>query len=470
MLSRQCTLRGWLKFAFIQANHMIKPLSRKTSLVILLLLVAFSLRMFKVDVLTSVANDERLWLMAGVSLLQEGVPTAWTIQWNQHRWDKYWKVENGEVTPWLDHPPLFALLMGGWSLAMDITTFAQTNITSLRLPMVVMSVATIYFTWLLVKEIFNEEIALFVVAVYTFFPTDLIASRFILAEHTTPFLLVLGLYAFVRYDRVKTKNEKRIWLSIMSVVSVASPLMKLSGGLVPMSLALLASLRRRRGLALWLVLMGAFSILIFWIYAWSYSWDVFVGAQTAHVERPQSFDHFWSFFTQLSTGNVIVFDPTVIIGWAGLLVLLSRGKNILARQVLFAPTLAMSFVFLYVASVENYDWYKYPAYPLLAIGAGFIIYELCRGKYWFLIFFLPLVAQMLQNSALVVDQGERRIWMVLMYFVAIMPILFDNPFFRFKRVMIFLLLLLFFFQTVWYLHMLGSACWLSDCFPVQLRL
>lgn len=447
---------------------MIEPLSRKSLVVIFLFVIALGLRLYRVEVLNSAPKDEKLWLMAGVSLLKEGAPTAWTIGWPQHRWDKYWKVNNPVVTPWLDHPPLFALLVGGWANLMGVENIEITNQAVLRFPMVVMSIVTIFVTWLLTRQIFNEQAALFVLAVYTFFPTDLVASRFILAEHAVPLLLMLGLLAWLRVLWEKEERKKKRWLVILSAVCFIAPLMKLIGVIVPMTMVLLAVMHRRYQVVYRLMMVSILALGLYLLYAWFYGWEIFVGAQTAHMQRPQSFDHFWSFFTQLSTGNVYVTDPTMIIGWAGLFILLATMKDKRVRNLFFAALLSISFFFIYVASVENYDWYKYPIYPLMAIGTGWLFYRIYKGDYWYLFFFLPLLAQMMQNSSLMLDQVNRRFLMVFLYGVAIGPVLLQKKLW-FKQVFIFLLLLLFFWEIVWYLHMLGSACWLSDCFPVQFR-
>jgi hypothetical protein len=406
--------------------------------------------------------------MAGVSLLEKGVPTAWTIEWPQHRWDKYWEAKNGVVTPWLDHPPLFALLVGGWASLMRVDSIEITNQAVLRFPMVAISILTIFVTWSLAKQIFNEQAAIFVLAVYTFFPTDLVASRFILAEHTVPLLLMLGLLVWLRVLKEKDEKKRKPWVVILSVVCFMAPLMKLIGVIVPMTIVMLAVMHRRYHIAYRLMMVNISSLGLYLLYAWFYGWEIFVGAQTAHMQRPQSFSHFWSFFTQLSAGNVYVTDPTMIIGWAGLCMIFVGTRQRRIRNLFFAPLLSISFFFVYVASVENYDWYKYPIYPLMAIGAGWIFYRIYKGDYWYLFFFLPLLAQMMQNSALILDQANRRFLMVLLYGVATLPVLLRKRLW-FRQVFIFLLLLLFGWEVVWYLHMIGSACWLSDCFPVQFR-
>jgi hypothetical protein len=439
---------------------MIKLINRKSLLVMVLLVISFGLRMYRVEVFNSATSDERLWLMAGVSLLTEGVPTAWTIQWPQHRWDEYWYASNGVVTPWLDHPPLFALMAGGWALLTGVPNTGIPTQAVLRFPMVILSVATIFFTWLFVRDICGEKAALFVLAVYTFFPTDLVASRFILPEHAMPFLLILGLYAWWHYLR-ETDEKRFFWVWVLLGVSFVAPLCKLIGVIIPMTIGLLMLIHRTYRLLLMLVMTGIASAMLYLLYAWFYGWEIFVGAQTAHVQRAQSFDHFWSFFTKLSTGNIYMFDPTMIIGWAGLFILLATTKDKGARNLFFAALISISFFFLFVASIENYDWYKYPIYPLMAIGTGIIFYRIYKGDYWYLFFFLPLLAEIMQNTALVADQAQRRVLMILMYSIAIFSLLLHRALFR--RVFVGLLLLLFLLETIWYLRMLGVNCIFTEC-------
>lgn len=432
-----------------------------------MLVTAFWLRIYRVEMLGNASADEHLWLMAGVSLLKEGVPTAWTIQWPQHRWDEYWYANNGVVTPWLDHPPLFALLTGGWALLTGVPDTDTPTQTVLRFPMVVLSVVTIFFTWLLIRDIYGEGAALFVLAVYTFFPTDLVASRFILPEHAMPLLLVLGLYAWWHYLR-ETDGRNNLWVFILMGVSFVAPLCKLIGVIIPMTMGLLMLLHRKYRLFLMLAITGITSAGLYLFYAWFYSWEVFIGAQTAHVQRAQSFDHFWSFFTKLSTGNVYLFDPTMIIGWAGLFMILATTKERHVRNLFFAALLSISFFFLFVASVENYDWYKYPIYPLIAIGTGMLFYRIYKGDYWYLFFFLPLLAEIMQNTALVADQAQRRTLMAVTYWLAISSFLVHRTLFR--RVFVGLLLLLFLLETVWYLRIVGVDCSLSECLAQLIRI
>jgi len=417
--------------------------------IVVLLLIGAVLRLYYIENLHTVEPDEMLWLDAGTSLLREGVPTSWTIRWPYHNWEAYDRVDGGTVTPWLDHPPLYALMSGGWAMltgqgeAIEIAWGLQ------RLPMALVSVLTIFFTYLFVKKVFGNPLALFVLLAFTFFPSEIIASRFALAENVVPLFLMLGLYALAVYLEAASVDVKRLSFGVVAVMCFAAPLLKLSGAVVPLTIILFLFLTKRYWLGLKMVGATLAAVGSFVIYAWYYSWGVFVGAQKAHMLREHSFEHFWTLFTKLDVGNYTLVDPSVIVGFIGLvaLVLLEAGQE--RRMYVFSAVFVLSFLLLYISPVEAYVWYKYPLYPLLALGLGYVFYGLYLEKVAYLILFLPMVGMMLQHSLLFDSQSSRKVAIIFFYGLSVLPLLTGNKLIRLKHVFVVLLLVMFLFQLVW---------------------
>lgn len=421
---------------------------RRQAGVALLLLAAGWLRLYHLEVPTSVRADENLWFQSGTSLLRDGVPSTWTIPWPMHAWASYWRVEGGVVAPWLDHPPLFSLLVGSWARLLGYDGTAEPSWYWLRLPMVAVAVLTLWLTYLFAARVFGETVALFSLAGFTFYPASVIASRFVLPENVIPLLLVAALCCLAALAEARGKARWR-WLALLLAVSYAAPLLKLSGLVVPGTAALFFWLRHRHRLAMVAAAAGVLSVLTFLAYAWWYEWAVFIGANAAHLLRPRSFSHFWSLFFALDAGNFPLLDPTIIVGLIMAAALMARERLAGRSLFLFAPWLVLSFLFLVISPVEHYSWYKYSFYPLAAIGVGFLFSELHAGRAAYLVLFLPWVSMAGEHSGFL-NTPALRTWAVMVFYtLALWPLVWRSRWLPPRAVFLALLALLFFFEAVW---------------------
>ena len=114
-----------------------------------------------------------------------------------------------------------------------------------------------------------------------------------------------------------------------------------------------------------------------------------------------------------------------------------------------------SFLFLFVAPVELYGWYKYTLYPLVAIGLGFVFAQLWNERVVYLSLFLPLLAMTLQESEILYEQTDRKIALVVFYAAAVIPLLIRLGPLRLRTGFAALLLLLFAIEAVWIAKVLG---------------
>jgi hypothetical protein len=427
----------------------IKTPSLYSLFVLILILIGTILRLYHIENLHTVEPDERLWIDAGVSLIKDKVPTSWTIRWPYHNWAAYDSVDGSTVTPWLDHPPLFALMSGGWTILAG-----QDNVVNLkwglqRLPMAVISVLTVWLTYLFVKRAYNRGLAFFVLMALVFFPSHVIASRFALAENAIPLFLMAGAYALAVCLSTPTTNTRRISSVMAFTLAFLAPLLKLSGIVVPMTLALFLFMIKRYKLGWAMIGVGACSVGTFMIYAWFYGWEVFIGAQKAHVLREQSFENFWTLFTRMDIGNYTLSDPSLIVGFIGLIALMVLENKLEFKTYIFSAVFSLSFLLLYISPVESYVWYKYPLYPWLAIGLGYVFWSLYHERFAYLVIFLPMVGMMLQHSLLVDSQHLRKVAIIIFYAISTVPLLTGSRIIRLRRVFVVLLVGMFFFQVVW---------------------
>ena len=236
-----------------------------------LLLVAVLLRVGGLGGLTNVEADEKQWYMVGTSLLAEGLPPYWT-GFADPPGNGTYKSCHGVVAPFLDNPPFFSLLVGGWATLVGETDWCDINWSLVRAPMLVISVLTMVFTYLLARRVFGGTVAAFVLLAFVFFPSHIVVSRVVAAENLVGLWLVAALYLFAVFEQVKSSRVKRLLVAVMMLLCLTALLIKLWGMVVPAALALIAFSRRRWRLAALFIAGGVMSMLFYLAYGYYYMW------------------------------------------------------------------------------------------------------------------------------------------------------------------------------------------------------
>ncbi len=423
-------------------------------LVILLLLIGMGLRGYRLGefMVPFLNNDEKSWLFNGTSLLSEGEPASWTIFWDRE--GVVSRMCNTVVVPYLAHPPLFSLLIGGWANIVGETDWCDINWGLIRLPMWLISGLTLWLTFWLMLQVGGKRMAVFSLAAFTFFPSHVVASRIVAAEHFIALLMLAAMAGWQKYETIKTKKQKRLIVGLLLLVSIIAPLAKLTGLVVPGMLILTAGFRRRYRM-MW-SLCGAVIVMIglYLAYNYYYGWDIFVATMRNLHGVAYTFSNFWSIFTYLNIGYLDMLDPAIIVGLIGLIVWLSQGEDHRIKVMVLASLLVLSWLFLYVAPPQLYGWYKYTLYPLIAMGLGYVFDQLWQERKIYLFLFLPWLSLTLQQSKIYEEALLLRVMMSVFYGLAIVAIWPKVKFIRFKPVFISLLLFLFLFQALWSVQVL----------------
>lgn len=391
------------------------------SICVLILALAAAVRSQNLAALHPFEADERLWLLVGTSLIQTGIPASWTIYW-----EKYDNMailplggqEHVVVTPFLDHPPLFGLGLGLWANLTGNNTTAPFNWAILRMPMIFISLASLFMTALLLRRLFDTSFAITTLTAFAFFPTHIIASRFIVAENMIAALLMTALYAFSVIDTSQQGRRAALRYAAASIYLIcgSAALLKLSGLAIPASLCFLALLRKKWKLAAGIAFSAAISLALLALWGAYYDWSIFIDVLGGHTGRPQSFWHFWSILTHLDLGYFPLPDPSLIVGFIGMLALLGNPTIQWGRRVyIFAPLFVFSLLFLFIAPIEQYGWYKYSLFPLLAVGVGYVLTELIRGRYIYYTLLLPWLAVLLEHSQLLASHNQQRLIILILY-------------------------------------------------------
>ena len=450
------TLRSWLEQGYRWWRTGKVKVTYRQVLVVFLLIVGLFLRIVNLGDFQPILDDEKTWLMVGTSVIQTGVPSTWTLFY-----DAYMRggimPQGNIVTPYLDHPPLFSLMVGGWAWLVGETDVQNMDWAKVRLPMIILSIATIGLLYVYTKRVFGPTLALFTLAAMVFFPSHVVSSRFVAAEHWIGFLLIGGLYAYDVYSRSANQRQRSIAWYTLGAISLTAILVKLSGVVVVATLIFLALYQRRTKLAVMLITSGLVSVLVFGVWGYFYNWEVFLNVLEAHHSRRQSFIHFWSIMTWYNIGDFTLYDPSMTIGPLGLIGLGHKYRNKDQGVYIASVLLIISLVFLYFSPEETYGWYKYMLYPLIGLGLGHVFYELYKGEKVYLFLFLPLVAMVVQSSNIVPDTTALRILLLLLYGVVAVVLLWRSKHFEFSSLIMVLLCILWFYEAVWVFNILWTA-------------
>ncbi len=120
--------------------------------------------------------------------------------------------------------------------------------------------------------------------------------------------------------------------------------------------------------------------------------------------------------------------------------------------MIFAPLLNLSLLFLFIAPVEAYGWYKYLWFPWLAIGLGYVFTALGRGAMAYYILLLPFIALLLEQVGLPVTHAQRKSLVLVLYGLVVATAVLNTyrPKIAIKPVVAGLVLaVLFFLELTW---------------------
>lgn len=382
------------------------------------LLVGLVLRLQLLDEPRQFPRDERVWLMVGTSLLERGEPVSWSMFSKVYE-RKEEVTFDGErqvaVVPYLDHPPLFALGMGVWASLFGGAGAAPLPWAVLRLPMIGVAMLTMVMTAMLVRALWGTTPAVLTLAAFAVFPAHVAASRFVTPESVIALLLVACLYVVAQLDSERDGRAARLGLIFLGLAGGSAVWLKLSGIVVPATVIVLAAARRNWSAVRWAGGATLLSVLLLAAWGAYYDWSAFMSVLHEHSSRPQSFWHSWRLVTDPDLGYWRLRDPALIVGFIGLLGLAAdAGIARRARLYVLVPLLNLFLLFLFVAPVEAYGWYRYVWFPLLAMGLGYAAWQLYRGSLAYLILALPMAAVLMEHVA----PGTRlqhKVWLLGLY-------------------------------------------------------
>jgi hypothetical protein len=318
-------------------------------------------------------EDEIAWAWLGQSLWLHHWPASWSYL-SEHLPITPMQTSTGVflpwVSPWLDHPPLFGLIVGGAALLAGQDAPTSVGPEAIRLVPVLLTIVTGWLLYVLAARELGRATALVALAAFCLSPGMIDASRSVEAEWLlAPMLLAVLILA---------SHRGRLPTAVLLALCVLAPLAKVTGVIVGPAAAV-ALITERRWLMAGLALLGApVGIGLFAAYGAAVDWHQFVLVWQVQAARhsglgagPQFLfsgdDGLWNF--------VPLGDPFWTIGMVGLAVMLLRRPFGTQARI---PLAFAGYALLMTLTAGNegaqyYDWYRFTVDPLCYIGVGDLV-------------------------------------------------------------------------------------------------
>lgn len=332
--------------------------------------------------------DEFAWTWLGISLIQNRVPVSWSRhpQYENEEYVRYQGAAFRIVRPYLEHPPLFGLVAGGFALlngADHMYDITLKNIRTLALILGISSTALLFF---LSQALYGEKVAFVSALLYATVPTIVVGSRIVQNENfLIPFWL-FSLYAVSRYLQTKKRTFRNIGIAVAALL----PLAKVPWIAVPFSLFMIFMYHRKWKDALLTIIVTIMIFSFFIAYGIYYDSRLFFNLWLFQLAR---YDMSFVGLHALLTKPLLV-DRYYLDGWIyfGLLSLFLLTQEYKKHIVLLFSFLSYFLVYIFVIPDEpGHGWYRYPFLPFLILSTAVLLKNYFGKNCFFTFLFLCVV-------------------------------------------------------------------------------
>jgi len=360
-------------------------------LFLLIILLGFFLRLYHYAQYPrhGATFDEFAWTWQGISLWQNHVPTSWSPHphYKNYELKKFQGAWVRLVTPYLEHPPLFGLVAGGFALLTGPKELFDITLSQIRILALILGTISIFLVFLLAKKLYGNFIALLSTLLYATIPTIVIGSRLVQNEN---FLIpmMLGIWLLL-LEYLKTgKNWQRNLAAILCGLLV---LAKIPWSAVTLAVCLLLVKEKHWHDAFVVGFVALVFFLLFFVYGRIYDWQTFLSLWGLQMARAKiGLGNVLALFTHPYLVDRLYPDGWIYFGWLAAFIL---SLNFNQHFKLLIPLLAYFLIFVFaIPGIEAQGWYRYPFYPFLIIASAVVLRQLITKPSLLNLFWFFLVA------------------------------------------------------------------------------
>ncbi len=320
-------------------------------------------------------EDELAWAWQGQSLWLHHWPASWSYLPEQLPVGVM-RTSTGVylpyVSPFLDQPPLFGLVVGGVALLAGEQTPTQVGPEAIRLVPILLSVLVGWLLYLLAARHLGRPTALVALAAFSLSPWMVSAGRLVESDWMLAAML-LGVL-------VLASHRGRLATATLLALCVLAPLVKVPGVIVGVAAAL-ALLTERRWAVAAMALVGApIGIGLFAAYGAAVDWHQFVLVWQVQSARHDSLVAGQQFLLSGASGLwnfVPLNDPFWTVGMVGLAAMLLR-RPLSPRARIPLAFAAYALLMTLTASTEGakfYGWYRFTVDALCYVGVAHLLVQ-----------------------------------------------------------------------------------------------
>jgi hypothetical protein len=345
-------------------------------------------------------RDEMGWAWSGLTLLTRHVPYAWSYL-NAYHGVSVLFVNGATypiVHPWLDHPPLFSLLVGAEAWLLGARDLADVTPEMIRPVAIALSTLSIVLLYALGRRVLPWPAALVGAALLATAPVAVLFGRAVESENLLAPILLLSLLVT---HRLLTGEGRRPAIAGLVLLCVAASLTKVPGITVGVACGVVLLVGGRWRLAALAVAAGVVGLLLYAGYGALLDWHTFTAVLSAQEARRHGVMGAYEFIVAPAAIGSSARDGWWILGWIGMGALLagrSRGARLLPWAALVFATAIL--LFGDERLVLRFGWYRIAVYPLVYAAAAYVCWEAVKE-----VALLPLLAFLVLGGAAAASFG-----------------------------------------------------------------
>lgn len=314
--------------------------------------------------------DEYAWTWLGMSILTDGIPRSWSYH-PQYKDREQVNIDGADfilVRPYLEHPPVFGLVAGGYALANGIRDFESVRLGVIRELSLFLGLISIVLVFWLAALLYGARTGLLAAGMYAVTPTVAVGSR--LVQNENFFIpLWLSMLIMLWYFFRDRKPALRIWIGILGGVLILSKIPWIAATLSVMGILFY----RKRSKDAWIIGGIAAAVgLMYPLYGVLTDRDVFTGLMGLQLNRYDiTFNGVYNTWLTPLLADRWYLDGWIYWGWIALFLLAGSFKKhwflVIALSV---------YAVIYLAGIPDepgHGWYRYPFYPILTMASAVVL-------------------------------------------------------------------------------------------------